>query len=372
MKKTPLYSCHVALEAKMAPFAGYEMPIQYAGIMEETRAVRQKVGIFDVSHMGEIRVQGTSADAYLDWILSRPVSGKKTHLVSYAILLYPDGGAVDDLLTYRWQESGDYWLVVNAANKDKDFSYLQEMLPQFYEKYPELKQDITVKDESESYAQIAVQGPGAPQLMENLLKIRGKSQEFIEKVLALKGYRMVRTLQADGLSEVISRTGYTGEDGFEIYLPASQAVELWNQLIELGAEPAGLGARDALRLEAGMPLYGHEMSESINPLETGVGFAVKLDRPFVAEGRLIQRRKVIPMISDTRAIPREGYPVKCQGEEVGVVTSGSYSPTLEKGIANVLVPIDFPEDQQSFTIEIHHKDMPFTRTEWPFVQKNTL
>lgn len=369
MKKTPLYDKHVTLNAKMAEYAGFEMPIQYAGIKDEVHAVRNNCGIFDVSHMGEIRVRGTSADAFLDWVLSRPVSGKKPGLISYAVLLYEHGGAVDDLLVYRFEPAGDYWLVVNAANKDKDFAYLQEVVETFYEKFPDLPRDITIEDESEFYAQIAVQGPESVKVMENLLKWYNVSAEAMEEILNQKNYRSYRELKEDGLSLVISRTGYTGEDGFEIYMPKDMVVAFWDELIELGCVPCGLGSRDTLRLEAGMPLYGHEMSEEKNPLEAGQGFVVKQDRDFIAAGNLIQKRKVIPVISTSSAIPREDYPVKHNGEVIGVVTSGTYSPTLEKGIAYIMTDVDFPDDVTEFTIEVHRKDQPFVRTETPFIKK---
>lgn len=366
MKKTPLYDKHVSLGAKMAEYAGFEMPIQYAGIKEEVHAVRNHCGIFDVSHMGELRVRGTSADAFLDWVLSRPVSGKKPGLISYAVLLYEHGGAVDDLLTYRFAPAGDYWLVVNAANKDKDFAYLKEIVSAFYAKFPGLAQDISIDDESDFYAQIAVQGPEAAQVMEKLLKWYDAAPAVMEQVLNLKNYRSYRELKEDGLSLVISRTGYTGEDGFEIYLPKAHAGAFWDQLIEIGCAPCGLGSRDTLRLEAGMPLYGHEMSEEKNPLEAGVGFVVNVDRDFIAAGKLIQKRKVIPVVSAGRAIPREEYPVKHNGELIGVVTSGTFSPTLGKGIAYIMTDVDFPEDVTEFTIEVHRKDQPFEKAHIPF------
>ena len=371
MKKTPLHDKHLALNAKMGEYAGFDMPIQYAGIKEEVLAVREKVGIFDVSHMGEIRVTGTSADAFLNWVLSRDISGKKTELVSYAILLYEAGGAVDDLLAYRFQESGDYWLVVNAANKDKDFAYLNDILPVFYEKHPEAVQDVKIADESEFYAQIAVQGPKSPEIMKALLEQFGEAPEFIEKVLGMKSYRMQRKPKFKGdLSMVISRTGYTGEDGFEIYLPAAEAGRFWDALIKLGAEPAGLGARDTLRLEAGMPLYGHEMSQELNPLDAGVGFAVKTDRPFIAAGKLVQHHKLIPLISEGRAIPREGYPVFADGKEVGHISSGTFSPTLGKGIAYALVDPAFPDEVEELMVEVHRKEQPFRKTTAPFVKRD--
>ena len=371
MLETVLHDKHVALGAKMSEFAGFDMPINYAGVKEEVLAVREKCGIFDVSHMGEIRVQGKSADPFLDWVLSRPVSGKKgTALVSYAVLLYEDGGAVDDLLVYRFQAAEDYWLVVNAANKDKDFAYLNDIVNKFYETHPDAEKDIVITDESPLYGQIAVQGPESPEKMKALLEWKGNSAEEIEAILNMKSYRMVREEIDDKVSIVISRTGYTGEDGFEIYLPNDKTPAYWDKLMELGCEPCGLGARDALRLEAGMPLYGHEMSAELNPLDAGQAFVVKPIEGFIAEGNLKQKIKIVPVISEGRAIPREEYPVFVDGKEVGKVSSGIFSPTLGVGIAYVQVPVDFPDDVEEFMIKVHRREQPFKKTTLPFVKKD--
>lgn len=367
MKHTPLYDKHIALGAKMAEFAGYEMPIEYKGISEETLAVREACGIFDVSHMGEIRVTGKAAEDFLNWLLSRPIDGKKTDIISYVILCYADGGAVDDFLVYRFDTAHDYWLVVNAANKDKDYQYLLDMRPKFYEAFPDAPQDLEIVDESDSYGQVAVQGPDSEKLMRKFLEGRGEKQEVIDEVLGLKNYRQFRRELDKDLSLVISRTGYTGEDGYEIYAPVADTPAIWDEFVALGCEPCGLGSRDALRLEAGMPLYGNEMSPELNALDAGVGFAVKDHEPFIA-GKLVAKKKIIPLVSDKKAIPRSHYPVKVDGKEVGYVSSGMYSPTLEKGIAYAMVDVDFPDDIEHFEIEIHRKDRPFSKTKLPFVK----
>lgn len=366
MKRTPLYDKHIALEAKMAEFAGYDMPIEYpTGISAETLAVRQNCGLFDVSHMGEIRVTGEAAEPFLNWVLSRPIDGKSQALVSYVVLCYPDGGAVDDFLVYRFAEAHDFWLVVNAANKDKDYAYLLEKKEEFFKLFPEQGQDLNIVDESDSYGQVAVQGPQAAEIMKQFLQDRKEDQATIDEVLALKNYRTFRRVLANGLSLVISRTGYTGEDGFEVYIPQEETAAVWDEFVALGAKPAGLGARDCLRLEAGMPLYGHEMSPELNALDAGMSFVVKDHTPFIA-GKLVQRKKLIPLISEKKAIPREGYPVKYEDKEVGWISSGMYSPTVEKGIAYAYVDVDFPEDAEDFTVEIHRKDRPFKKTTTPF------
>lgn len=367
MKQTPLHDRHLALQARMAEFAGYDMPIEYVGIREETAAVRQAVGMFDVSHMGQIRVKGEGAPAFLDYLLSRPVSGRKPILTSYAILLYEDGGAVDDLLAYRFDEN-DYWLVVNASNKDKDFAYLQEQLKLWQEPHA-----IELTDESDLYGQIALQGPQAKEILPQLLRKLALDEAFVEACLALKPFRQANLeLPGEAARLVISRTGYTGEDGYEIYLPAARAAAYWDLLREFGVVPAGLGARDALRLEAGMPLYGHEMSAEISPLEAGMGFACVLDRPFIAAKALNEapKRREIALISEGKAIAREHYELFQNGEKVGELTSGSFSPTLQKGIAIALVPADFQPRGERFEILVHRKMQPYLLTELPFVRKD--
>lgn len=366
MKYTPLHAEHLALNAKMAEFAGYDMPIEYTGIREETLAVRQQVGMFDVSHMGEIRVKGAGSGAFLDHLLSRPVSGRKPIMVSYAILLYANGGAVDDLLAYRFGDE-DFWLVVNASNKDKDFAYLQEQLA----KWPEAHQ-IELIDESDLYGQIALQGPEAKNIMPKFLETLPGDAAFREAVLAQKPFRQANIeVPGETARLVISRTGYTGEDGFEIYLPAGLAVKAWKTLLEMGVKPTGLGARDALRLEAGMPLYGHEMSAEISPIEAGMGFACVLDRPFIAAEALNapQKHRQIALISDGKAIAREHYEVFQNGEKIGELTSGSFSPTLEKGIAIALIPADYEEQGEQYEILVHRKMQPFHKVDLPFVKK---
>lgn len=365
MKRTPLYEKHLALEAKISEYAGFEMPIEYQGIQEEIHAVRNECGLFDVSHMGEIRVKGEAAEAFLNWLLSRPIVGRKIHIVSYVALCYEDGGTVDDFLVYRFAEKHDYWLVVNAANKDKDYAYLLEMKEEFYKRFPEQSEDLAIIDESDLYGQVAVQGPKTAEIMTKFLEGRKKDQAVIDQVLGQKSYHSYREILENGLSLVISRTGYTGEDGFEIYAPVADIEAVWDDFIALGCVPCGLGSRDVLRLEAGMPLYGNEMSAELNALDAGMKFIVSDHEPFIA-GKLVQKYKLIPVVSVKKAIPRSGYPVKVDGKEVGVISSGAFSPTINKGIAYARVPLDFPEDVEEFEVEIHRKDRPFVKTTTPF------
>lgn len=369
MKKTPLHEKHLGLDAKMQDFAGFDMPIQYTGIPEETLAVRENCGIFDVSHMGEIRVTGKASEAFLNWVLSRPIDGKKESIVSYVVLCEEGNGAVDDFLVYRFAPEHDFWLVVNAANTDKDFDHLLACRDKFYELFPQEPQDIVIENESKFYGQVALQGPKSPDYMKKFLEARNCSEETVEQILSMKGYRTWRKDLESGLAWVISRTGYTGEDGFEIYCPAEDVVAVWDFFMAEGVTPCGLGARDCLRLEAGMPLYGHEMSAELNALDAGMSFVVKDHEPFIA-GALKQTKKIIPLVSVKMAVPREGYPVKGDGEEIGYVSSGSYSPTLKKGIAYAMVDVDFDEaGVKDYTIEIHGKERPFEKTKLPFINQ---
>ncbi|MDO5733954.1 MAG: glycine cleavage system aminomethyltransferase GcvT [Eubacteriales bacterium] len=368
MNKTPLNDKHRELNAKMVDYAGWDMPVQYEGIPAEVNAVRNHVGIFDVSHMGELRLRGPGVEAFLDWALTRPISNRREDSTSYAILCYEDGGVVDDLLVYQLGEN-DYFLVVNAANKDKDFAYFKEIIPQWKAANPEAG-EVEITDESALYAQVAVQGPEAMALVEKTLPELGYA-ELVEAVLALRPFRrLLHDVPGEEAKLIISRTGYTGEDGVEIYLPPCLAPKFWDALVKNGAIPAGLGARDALRLEAGMPLYGHEMSQEINPLDANMGFAVKFDRPFLGEKmRENHKRKLIALISEGRGIGREGYEVYHNDEKVGFLTSGSFSPTLEKGIAFAMVDLDFPEDVKEVEVQIRKKRQAYEVVQAPFVKK---
>lgn len=369
MNKTPLNQKHRDLGAKMVDYAGWDMPVQYAGIPAEVEAVRERVGIFDVSHMGELRIQGEGAAAFLDWALSRPISNRREDSVSYAILCYEDGGVVDDLLVYQLGEN-DYFLVVNAANKDKDYAYFQEIIPQWQKEHGN-GAEVTIADESSAYAQLAIQGPEAFKLVEKTMPELGYG-DLVDEILGLKIFRRIfREVPGEEAKLIISFTGYTGEDGVEIYLPPSLAPKFWDAFVKNGAEPCGLGARDALRLEAGMPLYGHEMSQEINPLEANMGFAVKFDRPFNGEKmKENQKRKQIALVSEGKMIGREGYEVYHNDKQVGVLTSGSFSPTLNKGIAFALVDLDFPEDVKEVEVQIRKKRQAYEVTQVPFIQKH--
>lgn len=361
MKRTVLYENHLALKAKMVDFAGWEMPVQYSGIKSETLAVRKSLGMFDVSHMGEIRVKGQGAGEFLDYVLSRRISNKNPQLTNYAFLCYEDGGVVDDLMVYQLGPE-NYWLVVNAANTDKDFAYLEKCLTTY-----KAQNDIQLINETDLFGLIAVQGKDSLEPVLNALAEVYPDQNIEQDLRELKRFRQVNYLFNDQLV-VVSRTGYTGEDGYEVYLPIEKTKELWQSLIEHEVPPCGLGARDALRLEAGLPLYGHEISAEINPLEAGLGRFVEFDRDFIGksmQGK--QDRRSLALISEDRSIPRADYPVYYQNKKVGHVTSGSFSPTLNKGIAFALVSNDLPEDLSELEIEIRRKTHTYKVTKTPFI-----
>lgn len=358
MKKTPLNEQHKSLGARMVEYAGWEMPVQYEGIAAETIAVRESCGIFDVSHMGEVYVSGESAGDFLNWLLSRKVTGKERDQITYAIMCYEDGGVVDDLLVYTFADY--YLLVVNAANKDKDLLHMQESLAAFTARFPETAGQTVIEDWSDRYAQIAIQGPDS---LDNILKVKallGLTADQEQVLRSLKRYRNLELSSDSKPPMFISSTGYTGEKGFEIYASDAKIRELWDALLEAGCVPCGLGSRDALRLEAGMPLYGHEMSAEINPLDADMDFFVKFDREFQGDAMQGKKtRKIVRLIAQGRQIPREGYPVFHGDEEIGYVTSGTYSPTLQKGIANALVRADLPEDEKELAVEIRNKQIMF-------------
>jgi aminomethyltransferase len=320
-KKTPLYEEHVNSHARLAPFAGFLMPIQYSGIMEEHRAVRNGMGMFDLSHMGEFRVTGRDAVSAIDRLVTNDIESLQPGQIRYTPMCYPEGGIVDDLLVYRFEDH--LTLVVNASNIEKDFDWVSSHVPT----------GVQVEDVSEDLALIAVQGP--------------RSEGFLQShtdvdLTGIRYYEAVRGRVA-GIDGVISRTGYTGEDGFELYIPSNDAVHVWETLLDSGApaglKPIGLGARDTLRLEAGLMLYGNDIDDTTTPLEAGLGWTVKFGpNDFVGRDALewqksegLHRRMVAVEVED-RGIPRPHFEIRSDGEHSGELTSGTYSPTFERGI----------------------------------------
>ena len=331
LERTCLYDSHVKLGAKMSPFAGFMMPIQYSSIIIEHNAVRGDVGMFDVSHMGEIFISGPDAEKFVNHIFTADVSSCPSGKAVYGMMLYPDGGVVDDLLVYREFEPDHFLLVVNASNISKDFAWMEENSAGY---------DVVIDNQSPVWGQIAVQGPNAEKVVTGILGLGAASKlgfyEYCED--NWKGERLL-----------LSRTGYTGEDGFEIYASIPATCEIWDILLASGVQPCGLGCRDTLRFEAGLPLYGDEISAQITPVEAGLGMFCNLDKAeFVGRDALVAqkaegvKKKIVGVEIFDRAIPRAGYPVETlQGEQVGVVTTGYHSITLDRSLCFALVDSRF-------------------------------
>ncbi|MDP8951880.1 MAG: glycine cleavage system aminomethyltransferase GcvT [Actinomycetota bacterium] len=353
LRRTPLYEEHKALGARLVDFAGWEMPVQYAGIKAEHQAVRERVGLFDVSHMGEIVFRGSEAEEAVQRLVTRDVARLAVGQAGYAAVCYEDGGTVDDVLVYR--RAGDLLIVVNASNREKDFEH-------FLSHTGDL--DVEVVDESDDWALLALQGPNAAELLQALTGT---------DLSGIKYYRFVEG-ELEMSPVVLSRTGYTGEDGFEIFARPEDAPAIWRRLIEAGAAPVGLGARDTLRLEAGMCLYGNELDAETTPLEAGIGFAVHLDKEkeFIGQEALIKekeeglRKRLVAFKVEGRGIARHDYPVTVDGEPVGVVTSGTQSPTLNEAIGLALVA---PEVEDRFEVVIRDRSVPARAVPLPFYKR---
>ncbi len=345
LKKTPLHAAHRGMGARMVDFGGWDMPVEYSGIVAEHLAVRHRVGLFDVSHMGEIEIRGPQAVDLIDSLCSNRAAALKDGQAQYSALLYPNGGFVDDLLVHRFS-CGHYFLCVNAANQDKDFEWIRERNPF----------DAEVKLVSADYAQLAIQGPKALDTAQALTPA---------DLSAIRYYRFIRDEFA-GAAAVIARTGYTGEDGFEVYVSAGEGERIWNAVLESGREygilPCGLGARNTLRLEAAMPLYGHEIDGAVTPYEAGLGWIVKLGKPaFTGRGALAAqkdrgvKRKVVGFEMKGRGIARDGYRVHVGGEDAGRVTSGSPAPALEKNIGMCMLPVEAAETGRPIEIAVRSR-----------------
>ena len=341
-KKTPLYDKHLELGAKMVPFAGYLMPLQYTGIIAEHMAVRRHAGIFDVSHMGEALIEGPDALDCINYLLTNDFSGMKDFAVRYSLLCYDDGGVADDLLVYRFN-SDKYLLVLNASNSEKDISYMSE----------HLSGDVCLKDISGETAEIALQGPASASILE---KVADDAT-----ALPKRYYSFTDTGSIENIPVLISRTGYTGEDGFEIYCKNTGAIKIYDAILDAGMDfgllPAGLGARDTLRLEASMPLYGHELSKTITPYEASLGFAVKLGKKdFLGKQALAEKaepdRIRIGLKVISRGIAREGCPVMRDGKEIGCVTSGTFLPFLNGAYAMALIDREYASVGEKVEINV--------------------
>lgn len=354
-KRTALYEQHRALGAKLVDFGGFEMPVQYAGIVEEHHQVRKSVGIFDVSHMGEFRIQGEHAEKFLDRITVNAVNGLTPGRAQYTLMCYEDGGIVDDLLIYRYDDH--FMAVVNAANIDKDWQWMND----------HVQHGVTLENVSDDTTLLAVQGPESRQVMQRLVE---------EDLADLKFYRFLST-EVTGAPGTLSRTGYTGELGFEVYVENSSAIDLWNAILEAGSDfeiqPAGLGARDTLRLEAGLCLYGNDIDKTTNPIEARLEWVTKLDKGDFIGREAIRKvkeegptRKRVGFELLDRGIPRHDYPITFSDSEIGHVTSGTQSPTLGKGIGMGYVSKEYTNPGTTFNIGIRDRELPAKVVSLPF------
>ena len=359
MKKTKFFSIHENLGAKIVEFAGYLMPIQYTSIIAEHKTVRNSVGVFDVSHMGEIFVTGEKALDFVQHITVNDASVLFPGRVQYSAMCYPDGGIVDDLLVYRFAQD-KFMLVVNASNIEKDFKWLQG----------NNKFGVELKNLSDDYSLLAIQGPRSKEVV----------QKICDKNLDLEYYHFFNAKIA-GIDMLVSRTGYTGELGYELYFTEDQnaAENIWKAVFDAGKEfdiqPIGLAARDSLRLEMGFCLYGNDIDKTTNPLEAGLSWITKLKKQsFIAKDVLLKakseglKRKLVPIITEEKAFPRKGYDVTVGGRKIGTLTSGTVSPVLDKAIAMGIVETKFSEEGPVLNILIRGREIPAKVTKLPFVK----
>lgn len=354
-KRTCLYDKHVALGALMSPFGGFDMPIQYSGIVDEHQAVRTACGVFDVSHMGEVLITGRDAERYVNHIFTNDVVGMPDGKILYGMMCYEDGGVVDDLLVYKVADQR-FFLVINAANIDKDWAWIQEQAQGY---------DVQLEHQSDDYGELAVQGPDAEQVMKEVLGIDGSDLTFY-------------TFKVMG-DVIVSRTGYTGEDGFEIYAAPDYINECWDKLIASGrCKPCGLGCRDTLRFEVGLPLYGDELSADITPIMAGLGIFVKLDKAeFIGKEVLAKQKaegpakKLVGIELLDKAIPRHGYTVLSpEGTPIGEVTTGYHTISTDKSVCMALLDSQYAALDTEVQIQIRKKTFPGRVVKKQFYNKN--
>lgn len=356
LRRTPLFEAHQRLGGKLVDFAGWELPVQFSGILEEHRAVRTKAGLFDVSHMGEIVFEGAGALQACNELISNDLSRISDGQALYTAILNQDGGFVDDVICYRFS-SERILVCANGANVEKDFEWLKQ----------HARPAARIRDESPEWAQIALQGPEAQAILGKLTSTD----------LSSIGFFRFAEIEVNGNFAIVARTGYTGEDGFEIFCRPDEAIPLWDALLENGAAPCGLGARDSLRLEAGLCLYGNELSDERTPFEAGLGWIVKMDKhDFVGKAALEKQKaagveqKLVGFTLEERGIPRGGYSILSNGEQVGVVTSGTQSPTLQKPIGLGYVPMELAKVGSTFQVEIRNKPVAARVIETPFYKRS--
>ncbi|MDP4091677.1 MAG: glycine cleavage system aminomethyltransferase GcvT [Bacillota bacterium] len=362
LKRTAIYSAHKRYGGKIIEFAGWELPVQYEGILEEHEAVRTAAGLFDVSHMGEIVVRGRQAQEFVQYLVTNDVSSISENQIIYGLMCYEDGGVVDDILVYKYGTE-HFYIVVNASNVEKDYKWMLQNTAGY---------EVEIANISDRVSQIALQGP--------------KSEEILQKLAdtdlsKLKFFNFVDDVIIGGIKCLVSRSGYTGEDGFELYTSKDNAERLWDILMDTGREyglkPAGLGCRDTLRFEACLPLYGNEITKDISPLEAGLGIFVKLNKDnFIGKAALIKqkeqglKRKLIGFEMTDRGIPRHGYEVTAEGKVIGTVTTGYMSPTLKKNIGLALVDSSCSELDKEIFIMIRNKPAKAKVISKKFYNKN--
>ncbi len=357
-KKTALYDRHVAMGAKMVPFAGYIMPVQYSGIIEEHMNVRHNVGAFDVSHMGEFELTGSDAEKWLNRMTTNNVAKLEVGQIHYSAMLYDDGGVVDDLLVYRFEDR--YMLVVNASNLEKDYQWLED----------HLSGDVELKDISDEITLIAIQGPKAEQLVLEL------ADSAVDEIV----YYHYREGKVASVPAIISRTGYTGEDGFELYVRREYSEQLWDTLFEAGEKynikPTGLGARDSLRLEVCFRLYGNDMDQSTNPIEAGLGWIVKskkkggfIGKEAVLKAKAEPKRKLVGFELKGKGIARQHFEVYVGDQKVGEVASGGYSPIQEKVVGLAYVALPYDVTGTALEIDVRGRRIPAEVVSTPFYNR---
>jgi aminomethyltransferase len=359
-KNTALYEKHVNLGGKIVDFYGWNLPLHYSsGIISEHNAVRNSAGLFDVSHMGEIFVEGPGAGEFLELILTNGLEKLRDGGVLYSPMCYLDGGTVDDLIVYKMGNER-FFIAVNASNAAKDFEWMQENAGRV--------RDVTVRNVSDEYSQLAIQGPKAETIMQKLCE---------EDLSRVRFFKFIDGIEVGGIKAILSRTGYTGEDGFEIYVDPAEAPALWDKVMEAGEEygltPAGLGARDTLRLEAGLPLYGHELSQSITPVEAGLSKFISFEKISFNGKDVLKKqhdeglgRRLVGFEMIERGIPRADYEIESEGVIVGHVTSGTFSPTLNRNIGMALVIPELAEEGKEFNVIIRGKPVRGRTVKLPF------
>lgn len=361
LKRTPLITMHQKYQGKLIDFGGWELPVQYEGIIKEHQMVREKAGLFDVSHMGEIDIKGKGTEDFVQYLVTNNIKTLVENQVMYSPMCYPSGGVVDDLIVYKYTPE-HYFLVVNASNTDKDYEWIKQNCPDGIEA-------INVSDQ---YAQLAVQGPLAEEILQKISDTDLSSIKF---------FYFNPNVKIAGVECLVSRTGYTGEDGFEIYVAPEKAGFIWEEILKAGGEniaPIGLGARDTLRFEAKLPLYGQEIDQDISPLEAKLGFFVKLDNDDFIGREALKKQKEnqtdriqVEFYMLGKGIPRSHYDIEKDGQKIGWVTSGGYSPTLDKNIGLGIIDRKYDQVGETIDIMIRNKPVKAQIAEGVFYRKKT-